>query len=486
MTIINEAREQFGQLSMLIDGEWKGQGAMRVQPVLDPATLDTLGDLPLAEAQDLERAVHAADTAFKSWSRTPAIERSRTLNRAAQIMRERAELIAHILTLEQGKPLAEARGEVMGAIEIFEWYAQEARRLYGRVIPARDVNTQHWVTHEPVGPVAAFTPWNFPALTPARKIAGALAAGCTCVIKPAEETPGTALALARACTDAGLPAGVLNVVFGIPDEVSGHLIRAPQIRKVTFTGSTTVGKKLAALAAEYGAKRCTLELGGLAPAIVFDDADIDAAATVCASSRFRNAGQVCVAASRFYVQRRAYPQFLERFQAHVSGIKIGNGLASDVTMGPLANARRRNAMPTFIEDGLQDGGRVLAGDESDMGPGYFWRPTILTDLSDKARAMSEETFGPIAPIVVFDTVDEVIDRANRVPYGLAAYAFTHSAATARTIADELQAGMIGINTPAISLAEAPFGGVKESGYGSEGGTEGLEAYLVTKFIAHKT
>ncbi|MBO1113838.1 NAD-dependent succinate-semialdehyde dehydrogenase [Bordetella petrii] len=485
MTVLNEAAARFGELRMLIDGEWLARGAGGAQPVTDPATLQVLGELPLAAGGELDRAVHAAHAAFGAWSRTPAIERCRLLAQAAQLVRERAELIAHILTLEQGKPLAESRGEVMGAAEIFEWYAQESRRLYGRVIPARQAHTRHWVTHEPVGPVAAFTPWNFPALTPARKIAGALAAGCTCVIKPAEETPATALELARACMDAGLPVGVLNVVFGHPADVSGHLIRAPQIRKITFTGSTAVGKQLAALAALHGAKRCTMELGGLAPAIVFDDADIGEAAAVCAASRFRNAGQVCVAASRFYVQRQAYPRFMEQFRAHVAGLKVGNGLAADTRMGPLANGRRLDAMPGFIDDALQHGGQVAAGGARHEGAGYFWQPTILADMPDQARAMSEETFGPVASVAAFDTLDEVIERANGVPYGLAAYAFTRSAATAMAVADGLQAGMVGINTPAISLAEAPFGGVKESGYGSEGGTEGLEAYLCTKFVAHR-
>ena len=485
MTILDEAGARFGALGMLIDGEWLTRGAAGMQPVIDPATLRVLGELPLAAAGELDRAAQAAHDAFKTWSRTPAIERSRVLAQAAQLMRERAELIAHILTLEQGKPLAESRGEVTGAAEIFEWYAQESRRLYGRVIPARQAQTRQWVLHEPVGPVAAFTPWNFPALTPARKIAGALAAGCTCVIKPAEETPATALELARACMDAGLPAGVLNVVFGQPAEVSGHLIRAREIRKITFTGSTAVGKQLAALAALHGAKRCTMELGGLAPAIVFDDADIDEAAAVCAASRFRNAGQVCVAASRFYVQRQALGRFMEQFQAHVASLKVGNGLAADTRMGPLANARRLEAMPGFIDDALQHGAQVAAGGRRHAGAGYFWQPTILAGMPDAARAMSEETFGPIAPVAAFDTVDEVIGRANDVPYGLAAYAFTRSAATAMAVADGLQAGMVGINTPAISLAEAPFGGVKESGYGSEGGIEGLEAYLCTKFVAHR-
>lgn len=480
------ARARLAELSMLIDGEWSGGSEGTSEDVLNPASGQLLGRLPHASAADLERAVVAADHAFASWSRTPAIERCGILLRAARLMRERSEIIAHILVMEQGKPLAEARGEIVGAIEIFEWYAEEARRIYGRVIPSRLPRTRHLVMREAVGPVAAFTPWNFPALTPARKIAGALASGCTCVIKPAEETPGTALELARACVDAGLPRGVLNVVFGVPAQVSDFLLRAPQIRKITFTGSTAVGKQLAAAAALHGAKRCTMELGGHAPVIVADDADIEAAVKLCVASRFRNAGQVCVAASRFFVQQAVYPEFLERFVEATQGLKLGSGLAPTTGMGPLANARRLEAMTSFVDDALQRGARIATGGKRHDGAGFFWQPTVLTDLPDNALAMRVETFGPVAPIVGFSSLDEALQRANAVPFGLAGYAFTTSAATAMTLSDQLQVGMLGINTLGISLAEAPFGGVKESGYGSEGGTEGLDAYLSTKFLAHTT
>jgi succinate-semialdehyde dehydrogenase/glutarate-semialdehyde dehydrogenase len=475
---------QFDNLRMLIAGEWTPGTSAVSEDVLNPATGESLGRLPHASRADLALAVEAADRAFPHWSRTPAIERCRILLQAARLVRERIDSIARILTLEQGKPLAESRGEVAAAAEIFEWYAEESRRLYGRIIPSRQANTRHMVTREAVGPVAAFTPWNFPALTPARKMAGALAAGCTCVIKPSEETPATAIELARACVDAGLPAGVLNVVFGVPAEVSEFLIAAPQIRKITFTGSTAVGKRLAALAAVNGAKRCTMELGGHAPVLVFDDADVEAAARACAASRFRNAGQVCVAASRFFVQRKVYPRFVECFVGLADGIALGSGLEPGTGMGPLANTRRLDAMAAFVQDSDHVGGRVATGGSRGEGPGFFWKPTVLLDLPDGARAMREETFGPIAPIVPFDTTEEALARANRVPFGLAAYAFTASAATVLAVSDGLQSGMVGINTLGISLAEAPFGGVKESGYGSEGGTEGLDAYLSTKFIAH--
>ena len=479
-----EAETRFYDLRMLIAGEWtRGTGA-GAEPVLDPSTETSLGDLPHASQADLARAAEAAQAAFPGWSRTPAMERRRILMEAARLIRERAELIAHVMTLEQGKPLAEARGEVGGAAEIFEWYAEETRRIYGRVIPPRQSNAHHWVQHDAVGPVAAFTPWNFPALTPARKIAGALAAGCTCVIKPAEETPATALELAHACMDAGLPAGVLNMVFGVPAEVSDFLIRHPAIRKITFTGSTQVGMQLASLAAQNGAKRCTMELGGHAPVLVFDDCDVDAAAQACAGSRLRNAGQVCVAASRFYVQRGAHGRFVERFAELAGRAVIGSGLDKGTTLGPLANARRLAAMSGFIDDALTQGASLVTGGARIGELGYFFAPTLVTGMPDSARMMREETFGPIAPVAMFDTVEEALSRANALPYGLAAYAFTDSARTARAVGDGLQSGMVGINTFGVSLAEAPFGGVRESGYGSEGGTEGLQAYLTTKFVAH--
>jgi succinate-semialdehyde dehydrogenase/glutarate-semialdehyde dehydrogenase len=482
--IVVLARERFDQLCLLIAGEWISESTDGGEDVLDPSTGRPLGRLPHASKADLQRAVDAAAQAFQGWSRTPAIERCGLLLQAAKLMRERLDLIAHVLVLEQGKPLGEARGEVTGAIEIFEWYAEEARRVYGRVVPSRQSGLRQLVLREAVGPVAAFTPWNFPALTPARKIAGALAAGCSCVIKPAEETPATAIELARACVDAGLPQGVLNVVFGVPAVISDFLISAPEIRKITFTGSTAVGKKLAAAAALNGAKRCTMELGGHAPVIVFDDADIEAAARLSVFSRFRNAGQVCVAASRFYVQRGVHEHFVERFVELSKNLTLGNGLASGTGMGPMANMRRVEAMKAYVQDSTARGGQIVAGGDRHDSPGFFWQPTVIIDLPDDARAMREETFGPLAPISAFSSCDEVLARANSVPFGLAGYAFTRSAQTAATISDQLHVGMLGINTLGVSLAEAPFGGVKESGYGSEGGTEGLDAYLSTKFVAH--
>lgn len=478
----SEARLAFSRLALLIDGQWLDAQQRRGEPVLDPASEDALGVLPHATLADLDRAAEAAQRAFQSWSRTTATERRKYLLAASALLRERAEKIAHILSLEQGKPLAEARAELTGAIEIFEWYAEEVRRLYGRTIPPRAPNVLQTVSHEPIGPVAAFTPWNFPALTPARKIAGALAAGCTLVIKPAEETPGTAIELARACVDAGVPEGVLNVVFGVPHEISETLIRHSAIRKVTFTGSIPVGKQLAELAAAHGLKPCTLELGGHAPVLVCADADIAHAAQACAAARYRNAGQVCVAASRFYVQHEVHDAFVEAFSAAADALTVGGGLEAETTMGPLTNQRRLDAMSRYVNDARERNAQVHRGGERLARPGWFFAPTVISGLGDDALAMREETFGPVAAISSFDDLDEGISRANALPYGLAAYAFTQSARTSERIARDLRAGMIGINHFAVSLAEAPFGGVGESGYGSEGGSEGLHAYLTPRFV----
>lgn len=481
LTDNQNAASAFDHLGLLIDGQWLGSGR-HGETVVNPATGDSLGRLPHASPDDLGRAVAAAERAFGAWSATPARDRRQVLLRAARLLEERSATIARTLTLEQGKPLAEAQAELTAAIEVFEWYAEETRRLYGRIIPARARDVTQAVHHEPIGPVAAFTPWNFPALTPARKIAGALAAGCTLVIKPSEETPATALELARACVDAGLPPGVLNVVFGAPAEISEFLVRSSPIRKITFTGSIPVGKHLAQLAASNGLKRCTLELGGHAPVLVFDDADIERAAQVSAAGRFRNAGQVCVAPSRFYVQRSVAERFAAEMAKAAQALVLGNGLDTATTMGPLANPRRLAAMKHYVQDALQAGGRLETGGREPDRPGFFFEPTVLSGMPDHAAAMRDETFGPIAPVTAFDTLDEALARANGLPYGLAAYAFTESPRTAAAVSRGLSAGMVGINHLAISIAEAPFGGVRESGYGSEGGTEGLSAYLTPKFV----
>ncbi|RYE08267.1 MAG: NAD-dependent succinate-semialdehyde dehydrogenase [Hyphomicrobiales bacterium] len=471
----------YQKLGLWIDGEWTTGGGREVLAVLNPATGEKLADLPRATTADLDAALGAADRGFRLWKAISAYDRAKVLRRAADIMRERDAEIGRTLTLEQGKPLAEAIAEVRNSADIFEWFAEEGRRAYGRIVPARSATTRQMVVREPVGPVGLFTPWNFPASMPAKKIAAALAAGCSCVVKPSESTPGTCLALAQALHDAGLPAGVLNVVFGRSAEVSAHIIGSPVIRKISFTGSTEVGKHLAGLAA-LGAKRATMELGGHAPVIVFDDVDVDRVADLAVASKFRNAGQVCVSPTRFFVQQKVYDRFAQGFAERASKLRVGDGLAADTQMGPLANARRLDALAALTSDAVNKGAKLLTGGERIGNRGYFWQPTVLGDVPDNADIMQEEPFGPVVPIVPFGDADEVLGRANNTAFGLASYVFTNAHDKAMRIADGLEAGMVGHNTFNVSLPEAPFGGVKESGYGSEGGSEGLEPYLVTKFI----
>src|SRR6185295_12812289 len=390
--------------------------------------------------------------------------------------------VSKVMTQEQGKVYVESRAEVLTSADIIDWYAEEGRRTYGRVVPGRQKGVRQMVILEPVGVVAAFTPWNFPTLTPVRKIAGALAAGCSIIIKASEETPGGCVELVKCFADAGLPAGVLNLVFGVPAEVSEHLIPKKSVKKISFTGSIPVGKHLAQLAAK-GMKRTTMELGGHSPVVVFDDADPEKAADTIAAFKYRNAGQVCISPTRFYVQEPVYKKFLARFTEYAKGIKLGDGLEKGITMGPMANVRRVDAMEKFVADAKSRGGNVVTGGKRHGNQGYFYEPTVITDVPDDSMIMTQEPFGPVAPIVTFKTFDEVVERANSLEFGLAAYAFTTSNATAAAIGDAIQSGMVGVNSIAISTPETPFGGVKESGHGSEGGIEGLSAYLNTKFIS---
>ncbi|WP_370208753.1 NAD-dependent succinate-semialdehyde dehydrogenase [Pararhodobacter marinus] len=473
----------YGDLHLFIDGEWLGPEGRTTEDVLNPATGEAIAALPHATPADLDRASAAAARAFAEWRKVPAFDRAKLIRKAADLLRERANGVARRMTLEQGKPLAEAMQEVFISADIFDYTADEGRRTYGRIVPARMPGVRWMVTKEPVGPVAAFTPWNFPAVIPARKISAALATGCTMVIKPSEETPASVLELARALQDAGLPKGVLNVVYGVPSEVSEHLIAAPEIRKITFTGSTGVGQHLAVLAAKAGVKRATMELGGHAPVLIFDDADVDAAIAVMAGAKYRNAGQVCVSPTRFFVQEAVHDRFVEGFAKAAAAIRAGNGLDDGVTMGPLANDRRVGAMERLVADAVSHGAEIRQGGEALGNRGYFFAPTLLANVPDTARIMNEEPFGPVAVTASFATFDEAIARANRLPFGLAAYAFTRSARIAADLGDALEAGMVGINNPFINMPETPFGGVKQSGYGSEGGTEGMDAYLVTKTIS---
>lgn len=469
-------------LELFIDGRFlSGEGRV-TEPVFDPATGRPIADLPHASTADLDAALDAAARAFPAWSATTASERAKVLRQAADLIRARIEAIATVMTLEQGKPIAESRGEIAYAADVIEWYAEEGRRIYGRVVPSRVPGVVMTVTHEPVGPVAAFTPWNFPALTPCRKIGGALAAGCTLILKAAEEVPGTAVEIARAFADAGLPAGVLNLVFGKPAEVSAHLIASPAIRKVSFTGSTAIGKHLMGLCAK-DLKRTTMELGGHGPVVVFDDVDVEATAELAATSKYRNAGQVCISPTRFFVQEAAYDRFVARFTDVAKGLKLGGGLEAGVQMGPLANLRRIQAMEAIVQDVRDRGGKVETGGARRGNEGWFYEPTVVTGIGDDALIMTEEPFGPVAPIVPFADIEEVARRANSLPYGLAAYAFSSSARRVADIGAALKAGMVGLNTFAVSNPETPFGGVRDSGHGQEGGIEGLQAYLDVKFTA---
>ncbi|MDE2577370.1 MAG: NAD-dependent succinate-semialdehyde dehydrogenase [Hyphomicrobiales bacterium] len=471
----------YPQVKMYIDGQWVDGSEGKSEPVLNPATGQPIGSVPHASRADLDRALESARKGFETWRKTSADTRYKTLRKAADIIRSRAADIGKIMTLEQGKPAVEGAGEAMLAGDIMDWCGEEARRAYGRVIPPRAGNVAQLVIKEPVGPVAAFTPWNFPINQAVRKISPALAAGCSIIVKGPEETPASCMELVRAYADAGVPPGVVNLVFGVPAEVSAYLIPHPVIRKISFTGSTPVGKHLAAMAGQH-MKRMTMELGGHAPAIVFDDADVDAAVKILASNKFRNAGQVCVAPTRFMVQDAVYDTFVEKFTAFAKALKVGDGLQKDTRMGPLANMRRVEAMETLTADAVQRGATVRTGGKRIGNEGFFFEPTVLTDVPQEARIMSEEPFGPIAPIARFSSYDDVIKEANRLPFGLAAYAYTRSAKTAASLGADVESGMVSINHHGLALPEVPFGGIKDSGQGSEGGLEILEAYLTPKFV----
>ena len=472
----------YTELGLYIDGAWLNGEGRQGEDVLNPATGKALARLPHASTADLDHALAAAEKGLAVWRATSPYDRAKVMRKAADLVRERADAMARILTQEQGKVYAESRAEVLTSADIVEWFAEEGRRAYGRIVPGRVKGMRHLVVQEPVGVVAAFTPWNFPALTPARKIGAALGAGCSIIIKASEETPGTCVEFVRCFADAGLPAGVVNLVFGVPANVSEHLLASDIVRKVSFTGSVPVGKHLAGLAAK-GMKRATMELGGHSPVVVFADADPEKTADAVAAFKYRNAGQVCISPTRFYVQEKGYNKFLARFTEYAKSLKMGDGLEKGITLGPLANPRRLDAMESFVNDAKDRGGKVVTGGSRQGNQGFFFQPTVITDVPDDSKIMTEEPFGPLAPIVPFKTFDEVVERANSLQFGLAAYAFTTSDKTATAIGDAIQSGMVGVNSVAVSTPETPFGGVKESGYGSEGGIEGLQAYMNTKFIS---
>ena len=472
----------YPHIQLFIDGHWRDGAAARSLPVVNPATGAVMGQVACAETADLEEVAAAAERGFAVWRQTSAFDRYKIMRRAAQLLRDRVERVASLMTLEQGKPLAEARMEVLAGADTIDWFAEEGRRAYGRVIPARQPDVYQLVVKEPVGPVAAFTPWNFPINQVVRKLSAALAAGCSIVVKAPEETPASPAELIRAFIDAGVPAGSVNLVYGDPAHISSYLIAHPAIRKISFTGSTPVGKQLAAMAGLH-MKRMTMELGGHAPVVIFDDADVALAAKTMAASKFRNAGQVCVSPTRFLVQEGVYKDFVAQFVMHAEKLQVGNGMDTGVGMGPLANPRRMAAMENLIADAHQQHGQVKTGGQRLGSTGNFWSPTVIAELPTTARAMSEEPFGPMALINPFATFDDAVREANRLPFGLAAYAWTRSARTAQQIAASVETGMITINHLGLGMPETPFGGVKDSGYGSEGGTEALEAYLNPKFVS---
>ena len=467
---------------LFINGQWCDAQSGRTLPVFNPATGTEIGRLAHAGIADLERAVAAAQKGFEVWRDVPAHERSAILRKAAALMRERCDSIAELLTQEQGKPLAEAKAETAMAADIIEWFAEEGRRVYGRIVPPRNLQTQQMVLKLPVGPVAAFTPWNFPINQAVRKMAAALTTGCSIIVKAPEETPASPAALMRAFADAGVPEGVIGLVYGTPAEISSYLIAHPVIRKITFTGSTPVGKQLAALAGQH-MKRATMELGGHAPVIVAEDGDLELAVKAAGAAKFRNAGQVCISPTRFLVHHKVADEFAKVFARHAESLKVGDGLAQGTQMGPLANERRLVAMQELLQDARAKGAQVVTGGERIGTEGNFFAPTVLANVPLDASVFNNEPFGPVAAIRPFERIEDAIAEANRLPYGLAGYAFTRSLKTAHLLSQRLEVGLMWVNQPALAWPEMPFGGVKDSGYGSEGGPEALEAYLTTKSVS---
>lgn len=469
------------KLELLIDGEWCQGSENITKPLINPATAERIASVPCASSADLDRALAASLRGFKVWKAMTAAQRWAIMSKAADLIEQRKGEIAHTLTMENGKALAEAIGEVQFSADATRWYAEEGKRAYGRIIPARMPGVRQMVFKEPVGPVVAFAAWNFPASNVIRKISGALGAGCSLILKPSDETPGTAIAIGRCFQDAGVPAGVINIVFGPSAAISERLLASPIPKKVSLTGSTPVGKLLQKQAADT-LKRCTMELGGHAPVIVFDDANLERTLDLLVAFKFRNAGQVCTSPTRFFIHENIYEKFVAGFTERTKKINVGNGLDAGVQMGPLIAERRLDIMSGFIKDAVSKGATLMTGGERVDRQGNFFAPTVLRDVPDSAEIMTEEPFGPIAPITSFATFDEVMDRANALPFGLSSYVFTSNGTTAARTSEALDAGMVGINHLVVSTPETPFGGVNESGYGSESGIEGLEAYMRVKFV----
>ena len=473
------------QPTLILNGEPRLTGSHGSFALLNPATAETIATLPRAGRREALEAAALAAEGFAEWSAVAPLERSRILRRAADLMRAQADDAARDMTLEQGKPLAQARGEWLGSADLLDWFAEEGRRSYGRLIPARSADTE-WAVHQrPVGPVAAFSPWNFPAWTPMQKLAPALAAGCSVVLKPAEETPITAWRICRALLDAGLPARAISLIWGEAAEISETLVAAPEIRKISLTGSTRVGRLLAGAAGQH-LKKVTMELGGHAPVIVAADADLDKVVPLAAEWKFRNAGQVCVSPTRFLVADALYDDFVSGMARAAARITVGNGTDPAATMGPLATSGQLAKIETLVADAVARGARVATGGARIGNQGWFFAPTVLADMTPDMQAMNEEPFGPLALVARMPDLDAALAEANRLPIGLASYAFSDNATTQRRIAGGIKAGMLGINHFGLAMPETPFGGVLDSGMGSEGGTEGLQAYLTPFLVSAKT
>lgn len=469
-------------IKLFVDGEWRPGSLGRSLAIFDPATGGSIGRVAIAEENDLDAALEAASVGFSKWRAIPSFQRYKLLRKAANHIRDAAEATAARMTLEQGKPLGEAKAEVLAAADIIDWAAEEGRRAYGRTIPSRASNVTQKMVPQPVGPVIAFTPWNFPMNQPVRKVAAALAAGCSIIIKGSEETPCSLVAIVSAFDAVGLPRGVLNAVFGIPDQISSYLIASPVVQKISFTGSTEVGRHLASLAGKE-LKRMTMELGGHAPVLIFSDSDLEQVVEKVTMAKFRNAGQVCTSPTRILVQRPIYAKFVENFVAAVECLRVGPGCQEGIDIGPLISERRLVAIENLVADAVERGGKIATGGTRLCTSGYFYKPTVLTDVPLDARIMNEEPFGPVATVTPFNTLEDAVTEANRLPYGLAAFAYTSSANTIAQVQSRVESGMISINHHGLAQPETPFGGIGNSGWGSEGGSEMLSAYLVPRFVS---
>jgi len=475
----------YSNMGNFINGSWSNNSKETID-VINPFNEEVLGQIPVSTEKDLDAALEAASKSMQSWKETSPWDRSKIIKQIANLIRERADEIAKTMTLETGKPLVEAKGETMASADQFEWYSEETKRIYGQIIQPRTQDVRLQVRYEPVGVVAAFSAWNFPILLPARKVAASIAAGCSIILKPASETPGTCMHMIQACKDAGVPNGVVNFVTGKSSFISKYLIASPIIKKVSLTGSVEVGKEILKLAAD-GIKKVSMELGGHAPVLVLNDADVSTAAITSSNTKFRNAGQVCISPTRFIVQDKIYDQYCDEFVKNTKKLKLGNGLEEGVNIGPMANLRGLEHVDQLVQDATTKGANLLTGGKrsKDFNKGYFYEPTVMNDVPDNADIMQVEPFGPVAPIVKFHDLEEGFAKANNTNFGLAGYVFTTSLKNAHLASEKLEVGMVGVNDMLLASAEIPFGGIKESGFGREGGSLGILDYLVPKYTKFK-